>query len=107
MADLPVVAEWIDDAAEAPAVVVLNGHDKFGAHSHRVSDEGIRIGHLDNGLDARHPASPMNLERGQGLANAVGLFEYWQKKSRGENPAKPIPPAPTTMTSVFCVMVTV
>ncbi|MEQ1858999.1 MAG: S8/S53 family peptidase [Chthoniobacteraceae bacterium] len=54
--------------------------------------EGIRIGHLDNGLDARHPASPMNLEGGRRLANAVGLLDFAQRQSRGENPPNPIPP---------------
>ncbi|MEO6753148.1 MAG: S8/S53 family peptidase [Chthoniobacteraceae bacterium] len=54
--------------------------------------EGVKIGHLDNGLDRRHPASPMNLERDDWKANVVGLLEYAQETARGKNLPKPTPP---------------
>jgi len=54
--------------------------------------EGIIVGHLDNGLDGRHSAAPMNLSRGDWRANAVGLLEYAQKKSKGENTNPPLSP---------------
>lgn len=54
--------------------------------------EGIVIGHLDNGLDGRHAAAPLNLVRGDRMANAVGLFESEQKRSRGEKTDRPLPP---------------
>ncbi|HEV7405565.1 MAG TPA: S8/S53 family peptidase [Chthoniobacteraceae bacterium] len=54
--------------------------------------DGIAIGHLDNGLDGRHAAAPMNLVRGDWRADAVGLLEYAQKHSRGEKAAPPLPP---------------
>ena len=38
--------------------------------------EGIKVGHLDNGLDGNHPAVPRNLVRGQKYANAVGLLNW-------------------------------
>jgi len=49
--------------------------------------EGIVIGHLDNGLDARHPAAPPNLAHNDWRANAVGLLQF----ARGER-GKPPPP---------------
>ncbi len=60
--------------------------------------EGVRIGHLDNGLDARHPASPLKLERGDWQANVVGLLEYAQEAARQRarhepvTAPKPVPP---------------
>ncbi|MEA3208394.1 MAG: hypothetical protein QOE70_1451 [Chthoniobacter sp.] len=54
--------------------------------------QGIAIGHLDNGLDGRHAAAPMNLVRGDWRADAVGLLEYAQKRSRGVNAPPPLPP---------------
>lgn len=58
--------------------------------------EGISIGHLDNGLDGRHAAAPMNLVRNDRAANAVNLLDYYQQMSRlrpGEvPPEKPAPP---------------
>jgi subtilisin family serine protease len=57
--------------------------------------EGITIGHLDNGLDGRHPAAPMRLMRGDWHADAVGLLEFAQKKSRGEEVKPPLPPEET------------
>lgn len=57
--------------------------------------EGVMIGHLDNGLDARHPATPMNLVRGDWKANAVGLLEYAQEESLGHHPMMPDPPEKT------------
>ncbi len=47
--------------------------------------EGIVIGHLDNGLDGHHAAAPLHLVRGDSRANAVGLLEYAQKKSRDDD----------------------
>lgn len=44
--------------------------------------QGIRIGHLDNGLDGKHPAAPMHLVRDQDRANAVGLLEWAQRKEK-------------------------
>jgi subtilisin family serine protease len=58
--------------------------------------EGIVIGHLDNGLDARHPAAPAHLARNDWRANAVGLLDYAQKLSRHE-PSPTPPPAPERM----------
>lgn len=57
--------------------------------------EGIRIGHLDNGLDGHHAAAPMNLVRGDRFADAVGLLEYAQKRSRGECARLPLAPERT------------
>lgn len=54
--------------------------------------EGVTIGHLDNGLDARHPASPMKMQRGDWKANVVGLLEYAQELARGHHPPEPPPP---------------
>ena len=54
--------------------------------------EGIVIGHLDNGLDGRHAAAPMNLVRGDSRADAVGLLAYAQKLSRHEKAIPPLPP---------------
>jgi subtilisin family serine protease len=54
--------------------------------------EGISIGHLDNGLDGRHAATPMNLVRHDWRADAVGLLEYAQKHSRGECAEPPLAP---------------
>lgn len=51
--------------------------------------EGISIGHLDNGLDGRHAAAPMNLVRGDWRADAVNLLEYEQKLSRQDKSAQP------------------
>jgi Subtilase family len=58
--------------------------------------EGIVIGHLDNGLDARHKAAPPRLVRNDWRANAVGLLEFAQKKSRGE-PVKRTPRPPESI----------
>ena len=54
--------------------------------------EGIVIGHLDNGLDGRHAAAPLNLVRGDSRADAVGLLDYAQKLSRHEKANPPLPP---------------
>lgn len=54
--------------------------------------EGVTIGHLDNGLDGRHPASPMKLERGRWEGNVASLLSYTMQKSRGEKPPMPVPP---------------
>ena len=54
--------------------------------------EGIVIGHLDNGLDGRHAAAPLNLVRGDSRADAVGLLVYAQKDSRHEKADLPLPP---------------
>jgi hypothetical protein len=43
--------------------------------------EGIIIGHLDNGLDGRHSAAPMNLSRGDWRANAVGLLSMHRRRA--------------------------
>jgi subtilisin family serine protease len=60
--------------------------------------EGIIIGHVDNGLDARHPAAPFRLQRGDSYANAVGLLDYAQKRSRHEPASRPLPPEQTGAT---------
>jgi subtilisin family serine protease len=61
--------------------------------------EGIVIGHLDNGLDVGHPAAPAHLEGDDWRANAVGLLEFAQKKSRHEMPnPTPSPPERTKAT---------
>ena len=52
--------------------------------------EGVTIGHLDNGLLQNHPASPMNLERGDWKANAVGLLEYAQEAARQRAQHQPV-----------------
>jgi subtilisin family serine protease len=49
----------------------------------------IRIGHLDNGLDATHPATPEHLISGTYLANVVGLLEFAQDRSRKDEGEKP------------------
>ncbi len=54
--------------------------------------EGIIIGHIDNGLDGRHSAAPFRLYRGDSSANAIGLLDYAQKRSRHESASRPLPP---------------
>lgn len=68
-------------------------HSQLAAARARVSNpgNGIVIGHIDNGLDGRHPAAPKHLVRGNWRANAVGLLEY----ARGERPTPPLAPEQT------------
>ncbi len=65
-----------------------DAHSEFTKAHKRIPrpGDGIKIGHLDNGFDARHPATPMNLERGEWRANAVGLLDYAQGNA-GRPPA--------------------
>lgn len=55
---------------------------------------GIVVGHVDNGLDGRHPAAPRDMARDDWRANAVGLLEY----ARGERPEPPLAPERTGAT---------
>jgi hypothetical protein len=64
--------------------------------------EGIIIGHVDNGLDARHPAAPFRLQRGDSCANAVGLLDYAQKQSRHELALRPGPIRRTESSLLEC-----
>ena len=66
-----------------------DAHSEFTKAHKRIArpGEGITIGHLDNGFDARHPATPMNLVRGDWTGNAVGLLDYAQ--GNGPRPLAP------------------
>ena len=67
-----------------------DAHSGFAKAHRRIHrpGEGITIGHLDTGFDARHPAAPMNLVRGDWRSDAVGLLQYTQKKEL-HRPAPP------------------
>lgn len=71
-------------------------HSQLSAARKHVPNpgDGIVIGHIDNGLDGRHPAAPQRLARTDWRANAVGLLEYAQ----GKKPTRPLAPERTGAT---------
>jgi hypothetical protein len=43
LADFPVVAEGVEDASDAPAVLIGNGMDNFGAGGDGMVERGVRV----------------------------------------------------------------
>ena len=95
---------WPDARTQAPDGFTIDpmwhldaAHSQLAAARNRFAKpgDGITIGHLDNGLDGRHPAAPFNLQREDWRADAVGLLEYAMKRSRGEVAKPPEPPEKT------------
>jgi subtilisin family serine protease len=95
-ADLQHPGEFVID----PTWYLDDEHSELAAARRRFKrpGEGISIGHLDNGLDGRHSAAPFNLVRGDIQANAVGLLEYAEAKTRQAHPMPPPPPELTGAT---------
>jgi subtilisin family serine protease len=60
--------------------------------------DGIVIAHVDNGLDGRHSAAPMRLQRNDANANAVGLLTTSRKSAERDSRGRPLPPEQTGAT---------
>jgi subtilisin family serine protease len=60
--------------------------------------DGIVIGHIDNGLDGRHSAAPMRLQRNDPNANAVGLLDTRHQFAERDAKGRPLSPEQTGAT---------
>jgi len=65
VANFPVMAEWIDNPSQTPAIIFLNRNDLSGSSRNRPGEDGIRISH---GQD--HP----NSATAQGFRTEVGML---------------------------------
>jgi hypothetical protein len=95
---------WPDARTRAPDGFTIDPmwhldatHSQLAAARKRFAKpgDGITIGHLDNGLDGRHPAAPFNLQRDDWRADAVGLLEYAMKRAAAKRAKPPEPPEKT------------
>src|SRR3954463_9371060 len=48
LADFPVMAEWIDHAAQPPSIIVLDRHDDFCTRRHCTIKSSVRVGHREH-----------------------------------------------------------